>query len=184
MKRFGLSFLLILAIAAPAFAQYPDGLVGDISAYGDEAGSTCDLVANGGNAPVPLFIVHKFSDGGGATGCRFKVTIPTGLSVFGFNTTFVPIGQVGSDLSLAYGVCINATTSLGSLIAFSTTASPACSYVSVVAADNFSDPIATDCIFGEYRVPTGQSIVNNDGNCPCDIATQPSTWGRVKSLYR
>jgi len=184
MKRIGLLFILILAIAAPVFAQYPDGATGDISAYADETGSACDLAANGGNAPVPLFIVHKFSDGGGATGCRFKITTPAGMSIFGFNTTFVPIGQVTSDLSLGYGVCINATTSLGSVIAFSSTPSPLCSYVSVVAADNFSDPISTDCSFGEYKVETGQAIVNNDGNCPCNIATQPSSWGKVKSLYR
>jgi hypothetical protein len=184
MKRFGLLVLLILAISVPAFAQYPDGATGDISAYADEAGTSCALVSNGGFAPVPLYIVHKFSDGGGATGSRFKVTVPASIQVFGFNTTFVPIGNITSDLSLGYGTCITATTSLGQVTAFSGSATPACSYVSVVAADNFSDPIATDCSFGEYKVETGQGIVNVDGSCACNIATQPSTWGKVKSLYR
>jgi hypothetical protein len=184
MKRFGLLFLLILAISVPALAQYPDGATGDISAYADDQGTSCDLAANGGNALIPLFIVHKFSDGGSATGARFKVTVPAGVSVFGFNTTFVPIGNITSDLSLGYGVCISTTTSLGSVTAFSSTPSPVCSYVSVVAADNFSDPITTDCSFGEYKVEVGQAIVNNDGSCACNIATQPSTWGKVKSLYR
>ena len=82
MKRFGLLFLLILVISVPAFAQYPDGATGDISAYADDQGTSCDLVANGGNALIPLYIVHKFSDGGSATGSRFKVTVPTGVSVF------------------------------------------------------------------------------------------------------
>jgi hypothetical protein len=184
MKRFGLLVLLILAISVPAFAQgpYPDGATGDISAYADAEGTSCALTSTGGLMQV--FIVHKFSDGGGATGCRFKVTLPAGMTSFGFNTTFVPIGDVLSDLSLAYGICIESTTSLGSVNAFSAAAPPVCSYVSVVAADNFSDPITTDCVFGEYKVETGQGIVNDDGSCACNIATQPSTWGKVKSLYR
>jgi hypothetical protein len=73
---------------------------------------------------------------------------------------------------------------LGSALFNSSGAVAACSYVSVVNADNFVNPIATDCLFGEYPIKTGQAIVNPDGSCQCNVATQPSTWGRVKSLYR
>jgi hypothetical protein len=152
MKRFALLFMVILAVAAPAFAQYPDGPTGDISVYADDQGNSCDVAANGGGSLVTAFVVHKFSDGGSATGCRFKVTLPANLTYLSFSTTFVPIGQANSDLSLGYGVCISETTSLGSVLALSGVASPACSYISVVAADNFSDPITTDCSFGEYKV--------------------------------
>ncbi|HET6348069.1 MAG TPA: hypothetical protein VFH88_03205 [Candidatus Krumholzibacteria bacterium] len=181
MKRIGLLVLLIVAFAAPAFAV---GEVGDISAYADDQGAVCNLTSPGGNAIEFIYIVQKFSDGGSATGCRFKVTVPTGLTILSFTTSFVPIGDIKNDLSLAYGFCITQTTSLGYILAQSTSASPTCSYVSVVAADNFANAIATDCSFGEYTVGTGQGIVNPDGTCQCNIAVQPSTWGKVKALYR
>jgi hypothetical protein len=184
MKRFALLFLIVLAVAAPAFAQYPDGLTGDISVYADDQGNSCDVLAPGGGGLVTYYIVHKFSDGGSATGARFKATFPAGLSFVTFSTTFVPIGNLATDLSLGYGTCNSTTISLGSILCISAAPSPACSYISIAAADNFSDPITTDCLFGEYKVEVGQAIVNNDGSCPCNIATQSSTWGKVKSLYR
>ena len=184
MKRFALLFVVVLAVAAPAFAQYPDGLTGDISAYADDQGNSCDVAAPGGGGLVTFYIVHKFSDGGSATGARFKATFPAGLNFVTFSTTFVPIGNLASDLSLGYGTCNSSTISLGSVLCLNPSAVAACSYINVLAADNFSDPITTDCSFGEYKVEVGQAIVNNDGSCPCNIATETSTWGKVKSLYR
>ena len=180
MKRFALMVLVVLALAAPAFGQG----VGDLSIYADDQGNICDITANGGGTFMQPFVIQKFGTSEGSTGCRFKITVPVGMSIVGFNTTFVPVGNVGSDLSLAYGVCLTTTTVLGNLQALSISASPACSYISVLAADNFTTPIATDCSFGEYIMGAGQAIVNNDGSCPCNIATSPSTWGKVKSLYR
>jgi hypothetical protein len=183
MKRFALLMVCLLALAAPAFGQIT-GKVGDISAYADDQGSNCNITAAGGNSLVMVHLVHKFSDGGGATGARFKAVFPTGFTFLGFTPTGVPIGDIRTDLSLGYGVCITGTTDLGTVSLFSVTASPTCSYLSIVAADNFANPIATDCSFGEYTVKTGSAIVNPDGTCQCNIATQPTTWGKVKSLYR
>jgi hypothetical protein len=185
MKRFSLLMvsLLVLALAAPAYAQLLTH-VGDISAYADDLGSSCNITAPGGGGLLTVYVVHKFTDGGGATGSRFKGTFPSGLSFVAFNTPFVPIGNFTTDLSLGYGFCISTTTSLGSALFINATASPACSYVSIVAADNFVNPIATDCSFGEYTVKTGQAIVNPNGTCQCNVPTQPTSWGKVKALYR
>jgi hypothetical protein len=183
MKRIALLTLFVLALASSAFAQ-TTGLVGDISAYADDQGNVCNLNSPGGGALVTVYIVHKFSDGGGATGSRFKATFPAGLSFLAFTTAFVPIGNLSTDLSLGYGACLSSTTSLGSALLSSTSPSPTCSYFSIVAADNFPDPIATDCSFGEFTVKTGQGIVNPDGTCQCNIATEATSWGKVKALYR
>jgi hypothetical protein len=183
MKRFSLLMVSLLVLAAPAYAQLLEH-VGDISAYADDQGSSCNIAAPGGGGLVTVFVVQKFSDGGGATGCRFKGTFPASLSFVAFNTSFVPIGNFTNDLSLGYGFCISTTTSLGSALFINATASPACSYVSIVAADNFANAIATDCSFGEYTVKTGQAIVNPDQSCQCNVPTQPTSWGRVKALYR
>ena len=187
MKRTALMIvsLLTLALAAPAFAT----AVGDISAYTDDQGSSCTINAPGGGGLLNVYVVHKFSDGGSATGSRFKVTFPaTGLSYVTFATTFTPIGNPTTDLSLGYGTCISTTTNLGNLLFINTVAVPACGYVSFTAPDGgiLPNPIATDCLFGEYPVKTGQAIMNPDGSCggACNVATEASTWGKVKSLYR
>jgi hypothetical protein len=47
-----------------------------------------------------------------------------------------------------------------------------------------------DCAFAEFPATAGQGVtINPDGSCPCGqlnqpLATEPSTWGQVKSLYR
>lgn len=184
MKRIALLTICLVALAAPAFSQAINPLVGDISMYNDDQGSNCNIVANGGGAFLQPYMIQKFSNGGGATGLRFKITVPTGMSIVGFGTIYVPIGDVKGDLSLAYGVCQQSQFVVGQLQVLSLSASPACSYISVVAADNFANPIATDCNFGEYPIKVGQAIVNSDGSCPCSIATEPTSWGKVKSLYR
>jgi hypothetical protein len=179
MKRLALTlvFLLTVAFAANAFAT----AVGDISAYADDQGNSCNIAAPAGL--VTVYIVHKFSDGGSATGCRFKVATPAGMTFLAFNNAFTPIGNITTDISLGYGVCITTTTNLGSIL-YNSAGPAACTLVSVTAADNFANPIATDCSFGEYTVKTGSGILNPDGTCQCNIATQPTTWGSVKALYR
>jgi hypothetical protein len=185
MKRFALLMISLLALAAPAFAQI-NPLVGDLSVYADDQGSVCNINANGGGAFMQLPVIQKFSGGAGSgnVAIRFKITVPTGMSIIGFNTIYVPVGSVVNDLSVAFGVCISTTTVVGQLQVLSNTASPTCSYISVVAADNFATPIAADCSFGEYPMKTGQAIVNPDGTCQCSVATQPTSWGKVKALYR
>ena len=183
MKRIALLMVCLVALAAPAFAQI-NPLVGDISMYSDDLGTNCNIAANGGGAFLQPYMIQKFSFGGGCTGIRFKITVPTGMSIVGFSTLYVPVGAVAGDLSIAYGLCQQTQFVVGQLQVLSLAASPACSYMSVVNADNFVNPIATDCLFGEYPIKTGQAIVNANGTCPCSVATEPTSWGKVKSLYR
>jgi hypothetical protein len=175
MKRFALMVLVLLAMASTAMAQG----VGDISVYADDQGNSCDLTLPGF---TNWYVVHKFKPGEGSTSSRFKVVPPAGAVIQAFNTTFVPVGDIKTDISVGYGTCINSTTNLGNIIV--TGAAAACSYVSVLPPDIGGPVLATDCSFGEYTAGAGQGIVGNDGSCPCNIATQPSTWGKVKSLYR
>jgi hypothetical protein len=181
MKRFALIMICTLAFAAPAFAQ----AVGDLSAYADDQGSSCDITVPG-SGTLNVYLVHKFSDGGGATGVRFKVTYPaTGVILATFvGTPFSAIGSAQTDLSVGYGGCINTTTSIGYLLFSVAGAVPACSYVSLVAPDGHAEATATDCGFTEFTIKTGQGIMNPDGSCQCNIATEPTSWGKVKALYR
>jgi len=168
MKKVLLLMLAVLMISSAAMAEH-------IGLFADQAGTNCTL-APGFNPNV--YLVE--SSLGGTTGSRFKVVPGAGNSIFAFNTSYVPIGNVSNDLSLAYGQCLTGQVVLGSLLM--SLAGPG--NLEVVAADAFPNIIYTDCLFGEYPATGGKAYVGVAGNCQFPIATQPSTWGQVKSLYR
>jgi len=66
---------------------------------------------------------------------------------------------------------------------------PCCDYV-VVPKPLPGEPYAPeyiDCTYGEQPAHVGRKVViNPNESCPCElpVKTEPTTWGRVKSLYR
>jgi hypothetical protein len=67
--------------------------------------------------------------------------------------------------------------------------SPPCSYLEVLPYPGDAEITAWDCDFNPMSVSTpGTTWVNNNGSCGlvwCStVATRPSTWGKVKALYR
>jgi len=182
MKRFALLILCLVAFATPALAL--NG-VGDISAYADDQGNDCNILAPGGGGLLHVYVVHKFQPGDEGTYCRFKGVWPTGLTFFSFSVgPYVSIGNFATDISVAYGTCQTTTVTVGDALFQTVTASPTCSYFDLIAADGQATPLATRCDFGEFEVGVGQGIVNPDGTCQCTIATEPTSWGKVKALYR
>ena len=180
MKRFALLVLGLVVLAAPAMAGI-NPAVGDISIYADNAGNSCDLtfVSNG-----HWYIIHKFDPGEQATGARFKLVMPASIIAVP-TTNYVTIGNLATDMSIAYGFCTNATVVIFDLTTFG--AAPAtCEYATITAPDVVSPyALATDCDFGEYEMKVGQGIINNAGGCQaCNVKSEASTWGKVKSLYR
>jgi len=166
MKKVLLLTVAALMISSVAMASH-------FGVYTDGTGSSC-LLAPGFTSTVT--VCEKFSLG--STGSRFKVTLPAGSSFFSFNTTFVPIGVLTSDLSLGYGQCLNGTIALGQIVAILNAGQ-----IDVLAADAFATIIFTDCSFGEYPATGGQAWVGTTGPCN-EVATENSTWGSVKALYR
>ncbi len=168
MKKVLLLMVAALMISSVAMADH-------FGVYSDATGSSCALGAANVFNPGAT-VIHKFTLG--ATGSRFKVTLPAGTSFFGFNTTFVPIGVLTSDLSLGYGQCLTGSIPLGTI-----TAIYAAGTLSVLPADAFATIIYTDCNFGEYPATGGTAYVGGTGPCN-EVATEQSTWGNVKALYR
>jgi hypothetical protein len=183
MKRFALLIVCLVAMATPALAL--NG-VGDVSVYADNQGNDCNILSPGGGGLVHIYVVHKFQPGDEATYSRFKGEWPTGLTFLGsFNVgSFVSIGSFDNDISVAYGLCVTTTALVGDALFQTSAVSPTCSYVSLVAAVGQTTPLATRCDFGEWEVGVGQAIVNPDGTCQCTIKTEPTSWGKVKALYR
>ena len=172
MKKVLLLMVAVLMVSSVAMADEHIGV------YTDGTGSSCYLgnIANQFNPSAT--VVERSTTG--STGCRFKVTFPAGTSFFGFTTPWVPIGALNSDLSLAYGSCISGNIVLGTINAIYQNGTG-----TVGAADLFASIIYTDCNFGEYPATGGYFYVGASGGvCEDIVATEPSTWGQVKALYR
>jgi hypothetical protein len=164
-----LAVLMISAVSANAIEH--------IGIYADANGTSC-ILASGFNPNV--YVVEKTTTG--STGSRFYVDPGAGNSIFGFTTAFVPVGNINSDLSLAYGGCNTGTFALGTILMSLT---PGAGPLRVLPAIGFATIIYTDCSFGEYPATGGKAYVTpGTGSCEEPLATQPSTWGQVKALYR
>ena len=172
MKKVLLLMVAVLMISSVAMSAEHIGV------YTDGTGTVCALGNIAGQFSPSATVVEKSTTG--STGCRFKVTFPPGTSFFGFNTPWVPIGAINSDLSLAYGSCITGNITLGTINAIYGAGTG-----TIGPADLFASIIYTDCSFGEYPATGGYFYVNGTGICEDPgVATEPSTWGQVKALYR
>lgn len=168
-----------------------------IDLYADQAMTQCSLVDNGG-----LQAVHVFLSGSApATGVQFAAPRPAcwqGATWVGdgFPGPRGPFGntQTGIQVQLfAPGIYeCKAPPVLVCTMYFTTTgAAQSCCDLIVVPPTSFpAEPYGLeylDCFFDEHPLNAGRKVViNPNDSCPCSgpVATEPSTWGRVKSLYR
>src|SRR5258705_13807935 len=105
MKKVLLLMVAVLMISSVAMADH-------FGIYTDATGSSCALAPSPFNPGVT--VIEKFSLG--STGCRFKVVPGAGNGIFGFNTPWVPVGDIQHDISLAYGSCQTGSVVLGTML--------------------------------------------------------------------
>lgn len=169
MKKVLLLMVAVLMVSSVAMADH-------FGVYADNTGASCSL-AVGFQSGTTAAVIEKFTTG--TTGSRFKVTLPAGSSFFSFSSPYTPIGNLTSDLSLGYGGCQGpGSVVLGNIIAILNPGSG-----QVLPADLFANIIYTNCVFAELPATGGTYYVGSTGNCN-EIATEPTTWGQVKALYR
>ena len=170
MKKLLLLATCLLMVSSAAFADH-------IGVYSDFTGSSCYLGAAGQFNPNAT-VIHKFTTG--ATGSRFKVTFPAGTAFFGFNSPYVLIGVLNSDLSFGYGQCLAGSIVLGSILAIY-----GAGQGQVEKADSQPNILYTNCVFAELLATGGSFYVGQSGYCSeYSTPVEPSTWGSVKALYR
>jgi len=166
MKKVLLLMVAVLMVSSVAMADH-------IGVYSDANGSSCTLTAG---FVQFSYVLDKFSLG--TSGCRFAVNMGPNTFV-GFTTPYPAIGSgLTSDLSLAFGVCFNGTIQLGTLAAVWVGGT-----AQVIPAQGFANILVTDCTAAAHNATGGTAYVGVTGNCN-EVATEPSTWGQVKALYR
>jgi hypothetical protein len=175
----------MMMCASMAFAQ----MGGEVGIYADAGGTNCFLPDN-----VPglctYYVVHVWSPG--ATAVQYSAPQPACLlAVYLSDTAQFPvtIGNSQSGVAIGYGACLASPITTLFINYFCQALTPPCCEYPVLP-----DPAvpsgtieAVDCANNLVTgLPGLSGQINGDNtNCPCDptIATEESTWGKVKSLY-
>ncbi len=166
MKRVLLLTTCVLMISSVAMADH-------FGIYTDATGVACTFAPGFTSTAT---VIHKFTVG--ATGARFKITLPAGSTFFSFSTPYTPVGDMTTDLSIAYGQCLSGSIVLGNIVAILTPGA-----MHLLPADLFPNIIYTNCLFAELPATGGSAGVGSQIDC-FPFAVEPSTWGSVKALYR
>jgi hypothetical protein len=181
MKKFVLTAMLLAIVATPALAQAED-----LGLFADNAGLSCEVIdAVAGIKRV--YVVHVNS--AGATGSEFLVDTSAStmsLIVSAVPAGFLSIGASDTGISIAYQECKIGTFLVLTMTFDNTGDTAACSRLRLLEDPTAVPPVRiyADCSSIPHAFPGGQAIVNPDGSCPCNVATETTTWGNIKALYR
>jgi len=163
--------------------------VGYLAIHGDAQGLSCDI-ANPPNpgALVTVYVFHQFGvPGESAAESRFRIAQPPEWTFITFTNTpgYVPIGSALTDVRVGYGECVNTPIIIGTVLCFANQAAPPCSQFQILAPVGLPSVVGYDCSFVEYSTVGLGAVVNPQASCCCQcLATESSTWGSVKALYR
>jgi hypothetical protein len=179
MKRVVLVAWVTFAIATPAFSQEK------IELFADANRTACEISDQGGVVTLHVFLTGPDT----ATLAAFRAHVPdcwqgaTWLSDF---TPYVSIGTSQGEWSVAFGQCLTPPVHVGEISVMTTGTAPSCCEYKIQQPISF--PLQyVDCAFAETNASAGQVVIVNPTpacHCQLPVATQSSTWGRVKSLYR
>lgn len=166
----------VLLLTAAALMIASVAMADNVGVYSDGTGSSC-IVAPGFQSTTA--VVHKYSQG--TTLSRWKATAPAGSSVFSFTPTlgFNAIGTWNTDISVAYGQCMAGSFAVGT---FAAIWNPG--VIDLGPADLQTSVLSVDCLFAEGPATGSDAYVGGTPPGACDVATEQSTWGGVKALYR
>ena len=177
---------LILALTLTLLATA--ALADEISVWADTNGNTCTLNFVGPDL-YNAYVVHKTV--AGTTGSQFKVNNNTGWAFAAqVMNGFLAIGDAYTDLSLAYGGCLAGPSIVVVQLTAAIFAAPAsdCGIIEIVGAPGKTTILSVNCNFAEVPALTGVfylgASASSDCYCGVPFATEQSTWGKVKSLYR
>jgi len=173
--------------AAPAFGQG-----GQIGMFRTASGIICQVYDQAGLVSIP--VVHVLTPG--ATACQFSAPLPGCWTnaIFLSDTAVFPvtIGSSQAGVAVGYGACLGSPIHVLTINVFSQTpiTDPyACCGWPVLPDPNVvSGKIeVVDCVNDLlYADGVMSYVVAGEGNqCEdCTTATEQSTWGAVKALYR
>lgn len=174
MHRLPLIVLTMLVLASSVHAAHK------LRIYSDSA-LTDSTLSDSVPRVVTLYVVE--SGFGGATGVIFSTEPTPGFTGVWLSdaSSYLFVGNSQTSITIGYGTCHPAPVlALTMTYQLFGTSSP-CSELRIAPPDGFQCAISpdSDCHFFEICIRDLGSL-----RVDCALATEPSTWGRVKALYR
>jgi hypothetical protein len=171
-----LTFMLATSITATSFANDAIGI------FADAAGMSFEL--SGGPGIALYYYVHINTYG--ATGSRWAAPHPACLNATRFaDLPVFPInlGNTEAGITIGYGQCESGSFLIMTSVYYVTSATDCCSWRVVPDPNVLSGKIEIqDCNFGLTYGYGGEGMIHRTPACPW-VATEDTTWGRVKVLY-
>lgn len=181
MKKALLLTLVLMLAASMAFAQG-----GSIGVFSDAGGSSCNLT-DAAPGLLSFYVVHVLTPG--ATASQFSAPMPAcmlGASYLSDTGIFpVTIGSSQTGVAIGYGACLAAPIHCLTINYFGGGLTTPCCYYGVYPDPNLTSGNieVVDCTENLITATGGVGIINPDGTCQCDVPTQDTTWGKVKSIF-
>ena len=179
MKKVVFLTVALVFAASMAFAQ-----AGSVGIFGDPAGTDCNL-PDAIPGLTPYYVVHVNAV---ATASQFSAPAPACLLASYLSDTSVfpvTIGSSQTGVAIGYGSCQAGNIHVLTINYFTQGLTAPCCYYEILP-----DPVIASekievvlCDNSLVYASGGVGIVNSDGSCLCDVATEDSTWGQVKALY-
>ncbi|NIO00803.1 MAG: hypothetical protein GTO42_01475 [Candidatus Latescibacteria bacterium] len=186
MKRLLLLGVVVLFISTVSFAQ--GGLIG---LYIDPWGDDCDI-EDCKVEIINVYVVHKFAPSPSA--CQFMIVSSDGFTgaYLGEETPLMNgcmFGNSQRGISIAYGECASTPVHILTLRYYLYGTSKPNSYLQVVGDPTNVTPgiYIVDCTTPPTLIPAigGRAYINGDGTVSCSTTpVEPTSWGRIKSLYK
>jgi hypothetical protein len=168
-----------------ASAAFVYGQGGVISVSSDPAGTSCNLTDKTAGI-CTYYVIHTETSGAG--GVVFSAPIPTCFAVTWISDEPVfpvTLGDSQSGVTVAYGSCRSGPVHILTVKFFCQGLTGACCAYWVLPDPRVeSGKIeVSDCGLNLLYATGGKAVVNGTTECPCQQASEASSWGRVKSLY-
>jgi hypothetical protein len=178
--------LLSAAVIAGLFLTCIPGVVkaqGSLRLYADPAFTQCTL-SDTAPGVVSVYVALTVLD---ADGVRFRVAASPGFTGVWLSdaTPYYMVGSSPIDLGVGFNKCLSGRN-LVATITYQLFGTSTCSELAIAAPVGFLWPFFDTCDFTEYPLfNNGPLHVNCSGSFDCNpVPVEPSTWGKVKSLYR
>ncbi len=172
------SFAVALSVPAVVFG------FSRLQVYADPALTQCTLADT---SPRVAHIYVSATSYQCGTGARFRVAESPGFTGVwtGEVSSYVPVGNSRTDVAIGFGTALTGQITLLDMT-YQLVGTSTCSTISIAPPLGDSVPECTGCLFVILPCTIGEPLhVNCDGSFNCNpVSTEPSTWGRVKALYR
>jgi len=180
MKKFVLTAVLLTAVTQAALAAHSIGI------FDDAAATSCEISDPGGPSTKLIYIVHTNELAVPVGGSAWKLEWDAAMTMtwISDSSPFFRVGNAQDGISIAYVPCAGGTFLIDTVSMMSAGTSTPCSRFRLVAHPTQGLAILRCGSYDPMAFVPGEGIVNPNVSCACTVATEPTTWGRVKSLYR